>query len=88
MFLEETEQLIREVRGQRLTPEQKLVSLIPQRVEIPDDVDAIDLIERTTREPAYLDDQGTVNPRYVELHEIPKPCLKAPLRPSQGPMSC
>ena len=88
MFLEETEQLIREVRGQRLTPEQKLVSLIPEREEIPDEIDAHDLVQEVSREPLYLDSKGTLNPRYEELHDIPKACSKAPLRPSQGPMSC
>ena len=76
IYLGETEQLIREARGQRLTPEQKLVSLIPQREEIPDDLTADDLISGVSHEPMYLDSKGTLNPRYEELHEIAQGVLQ------------
>ena len=76
VFLEESEQLIRESRGQRLTHEQRLVSLLPVRNEIPEDMDATDLVEQTTGVPMYLDDQGSINPRFEELHEIAQGVLK------------
>ena len=74
-FLAETEQLIKEARGQQLTPTQKLLSLLPQREEIPNDMDAHDLVEGVSREPMYLDDLGTINPRYEELHDLAKGVL-------------
>ena len=71
IFLEETEQLIREARGQRLTPEQKLSSLIPLREEIAaSDLTVDELISDVSHEPAYLYSKGTLNPRYEELNEI------------------
>ena len=76
VFLEESEQLIREARGQRLTDEQRLVSLLPVRKDIPEDMDAVDLVEQATRVPMYLDDQGSINPRFDELHEIAQGVLR------------
>ena len=75
MFLAETEQLIKQARGQQLTATQKLVSLIPERGLVPADIDAHDLVSSVSREPIYLDDRGTVNPRYEELHEVAKGVL-------------
>ena len=57
VFLEESEQLIREARGKQLSPAQKLVSLIPHVAEAPTDLDAHDLVQGITREPMYLDDE-------------------------------
>ena len=76
VFLEESEQLIREARGQRLTDEQRLLSLLPVRKEIPEDMDATDLVQQTTRVPMYLDSQGSINPRFEELHEIAQGVLR------------
>lgn len=76
VFLEESEQLIREARGQRLSDEQRLLSLLPVRKEIPEDMDATDLVEQTTRVPMYLDDQGSINPRFEKLYEIAQGVLK------------
>ena len=70
VFLEETDQLIREAQGQQVTPEQKLLSLLPARDQFPDDVDAHELIQMTSRESMYLDDIGTINPRYEQLHDL------------------
>ncbi len=58
VFLEESEQLIRECRDKQLSPEQKLVSLIPHASEVPADVDAHDLVQEVSREPMHLDDKG------------------------------
>ena len=69
-FLAETEQLIKEARGQQLTPSQQLLSLLPHREEFPDDISALDLVEGVTREEMYLDNKGTVNPKFVELFEL------------------
>ena len=66
-FLQESEQLIREARGQRLTDELKLVSLIPHINDeaTPADLSADDLEASVSREHSCLDDQGSVvNPRY------------------------
>ena len=62
MFLAETEQLIKQARGQKLTATQKLVSLIPERGLVPADMDAHDLVSSVSREPMYLDSEGSVNP--------------------------
>ena len=75
VFLEETDQLIRQARGEQLNPEQQILSLMPDREQLKKDMDreGIDLhqvIGGFTREPMYLDDIGTPNPRYVELHEL------------------
>ena len=75
MFLAETEQLIKEARGQQLTATQKLVSLIPERGLVPADMDAHDLVSSVSREPIYLDKEGIFNPRYEELHEVAKGVL-------------
>ena len=74
-FLAETEQLIKEARGQQLTPSQKLRSLLPERGLVPADIDAHDLVSSVSREPMYLDNQGSVNPRYEELHDLAKGVL-------------
>ena len=76
MFLAETEQLIKEARGQQLTATQKLLSLLPQREQIPADLDAHDLVQGVSREPMYLDDLGTSNPRYEDLHDLAQGVLK------------
>ena len=76
MFLAETEQLIKEARGQQLTATQKLLSLLPQREQIPTGLDAHDLVQGVSREPMYLDDLGTSNPRYEELHDLAQGVLK------------
>ena len=81
VFLEESEQLIRECRGKQLSPEQKLVSLIPHAAEVPTDVDAHDLVSEVSREPMHLDDEGTVNPRYEELHGQAQDVLRGTARP-------
>ena len=81
VFLEETDQLIREAQGQQLTPEQKILSLLPVRYQIPDDLNAHDLVGMNTREPMYLDDLGTVNPHYEQLHDLAKGVLEGTARP-------
>ena len=70
VFLEETDQLIRTERGQQLTTEKKILSLLPQREEIPEDMDAHELIQLNTKGPIYLDDEGTINPRFEKLHAL------------------
>ena len=76
VFLEESEQLIREARGKQLTPQQKLVSLARHVADAPADLDAHDLVAEVSREPMYLDNEGTVNPRYEDLHGIAQDVLK------------
>lgn len=83
MFLAETEQLIKEARGQQLTATQKLLSLIPDRGLAPADMDAHELVSTVSREPMYLDEKGSVNPRYEELHEVAKACWMAQQRTSR-----
>ncbi|WP_253912361.1 tyrosine-type recombinase/integrase [Synechococcus sp. KORDI-52] len=85
VFLQETEQLIQQAQGQQQTDEQKLLSLIPKREEIPDDIDAHDLIQSVTREPTYLDSKGTVNPEYLKLYETAKNVLDGSARPMHTP---
>ena len=81
VFLAETEQLIQQARGQQLTPEQKLVSLIPHVADVPEGMDAHDLVQEVSREPMHLDDKGTVNPRYEELHGLAQDVLRGTARP-------
>ena len=81
VFLAETEQLIQQARGQQLTPEQKLTSLIPHVADVPEDMDAHDLVQEVSREPMHLDDKGTVNPRYEELHGLAQDVLRGTARP-------
>ncbi len=82
VFLEETDQLIREARGLvQTTPEQKILSLLPSRDQLPDDVDAHELIQSVTREPMYLDEEGSVNPRYEELHGLATGVLEGTAKP-------
>ena len=38
-------------------------------------MDAHDLVSSVSREPMYLDSEGSVNPRYEELHEVAKGVL-------------
>ena len=76
MFLSETEQLIKVARGQQLTATQKLISLIPDRGLAPADMDAHELVSTVSREPMYLDNQGSINPRYEELHDLAQGVLK------------
>ena len=85
VFLEETDQLIREAQGQQVTPEQKILSLLPARDQFPDDLDAHELIQMTTREPMHLDDLGTINPRYEQLHDIATGVLAGTARPPKTP---
>ena len=66
-FLSENEQLIKEARGQKLTPSQKIRSLLPERGLVP--------ASEVSREPMYLDEKGSVNPRYEELHDLAKGVL-------------
>ena len=85
VFLEETDQLIRQARGEPLTPEQQILSLLPSRDQFTEDIDAHELVSMTTREPMYLDDIGTTNPRYEQLHDLATGVLdgtaKAPKTP-------
>ena len=85
VFLEETDQLIRQARGEQLTPEQQILSLLPSRDQFTEDIDAHELVSMTTREPMYLDDIGTTNPRYEQLHDLATGVLdgtaKAPKTP-------
>jgi hypothetical protein len=74
-FLAETEQPIKEARGQKLTPSQKIRSLLPERGLVPADMDAHDLVSEVSREPMDLDEKGSVNPRYEELHDLAKGVL-------------
>ena len=76
VFLQETEQLIQQARGQQLTPEQKLVSLIPHEADVAEDMNAHDLVDSVSREPMYLDAKGTVNPKYEELHGLAQDVLR------------
>ena len=81
VFLQETEQLIQQARGKQLTSEQKLVSLIPHAADAPAVMDAHDLVQEVSREPMHLDDKGTVNPRYEELHGLAQDVLRGTARP-------
>ena len=84
VFLEETDQLLREARGLvQTTPEQKILSLLPERLQIPEDMDAHELVELNSREPMYLDDKGTVNPRYQQLHAIATGVLEGTAKPAK-----
>ena len=85
VFLEESEQLIREARGKQLSPAQKLVSLIPHIAEATSDLDAHDLVQQVSREPLHLDEEGTINPKYEELHQIAKDELKGTAKPLTRP---
>ena len=81
VFLQETEQLIQQARGQQLTPEQMLTSLIPHVDDVPPEIDAHDLVQEVSREPTRLDEKGTVNPRYGELHGLAQDVLRGTARP-------
>lgn len=80
VFLEESEQLIRECRGKQQSPEQKLVSLIPHAAEAPAELDVRDLVQQVSREPIHLDDKGTVNPRYGGLDGLAQDVLRGTAR--------
>ena len=88
VFLEESEQLIRDARGKQLSPEQKLVSLIPHASEVPTEMDAHDLVQEVSREPMHLDDKGTVIPRYEELHGLAQDVLRGTAKPMNKAESC
>ena len=76
-FLKETDQLIREARGQQVMPEQKLLSLLPMRNQFPKNVDSHDLAQTTSREFIRLDDPENINPHHEEqLHRLTKRVLK------------
>jgi integrase len=86
VFLEETDQLIRQARGEQLNPEQQILSLLPDREQLKKDMDEYGLdvhevIGGITRESMYLDDIGTPNPRYVELHELATGVLDGTAKP-------
>lgn len=81
VFLEASEQLIREGRGKELSLDQKLVSLPPQREDIPKDFNVNDLMSEVRREPMFLDSKGTVNPRHDELHELAQDVIRGTARP-------
>ena len=85
VFLQETELLIQQVQGQQQTDEQKLLSLLPKRDEIPADVGAFELVERTSTEPTYLDYKGTPNPKFVELYELAQGVLDGSARAMNTP---
>ena len=85
MFLAETEQLIKEARGQQLTATQELLSLIPDRGLAPADMDAHELVSTVSREPMYLDNQGSINPRYEELHDLAQGVLKGTAKDLKTP---
>ena len=38
-------------------------------------MDAHDLVSEVSTEPMYLDEKGSVNPRYEELHDLAKGVL-------------
>ena len=38
-------------------------------------MDAHDLVSEVRREPMYLDEKGSVNPKYEELHDLAKGVL-------------
>lgn len=52
-FYQKTEQLMQQARGQQLTPEQKLVSLIQHVDEVPAELDAHDLLQEALRVYVY-----------------------------------
>ena len=85
VFLQETELLIQQAQGQQQTDEQKLLSLLPKRDEIPADVGAFELVERTSTEPTYLDYKGTPNPKFVELYELAQGVLDGSARARNTP---
>ena len=80
IFITETDQLIQAAKGASQTPEQKLLSLLPNREEIPDEIDAHDLVKGVSKEPTYLDDNGTPNPEYERLHQLATGVLKGTAR--------
>ena len=85
VFLEQTDQLIREAQGQQITPEQKILSLLPVRDQLPKDLDAIEIVQQYSREDMHLgvDAEGEpiYNPRFEELHDLAKGVLAGTARP-------
>ena len=79
VFLAETEQLIQQARGQQLTPEQKLVSLIPHVADVPEVMDAHDLVQEVSQSHA-LGRQGNRS-RYEELQGLAQDVLRGTARP-------
>ena len=80
IFITETDQLIQAAKGASQTQEQKLLSLLPNREEIPDEIDAHDLVQGVSKEPVYLNNKGTVNPEYERLHQLATGVLKGTAR--------
>ena len=70
IFITETDQLIQAAKGASQTQEQKLLSLLPNREEIPDEIDSHDLVQGVSKEPVHLNNKGTVNPEYERLHQL------------------
>jgi integrase len=89
VFLEETDQLIREAQGQQLTPEQKILSLLLVRDQLPKDLDAIEIVQQYSREDMHLgvDAEGEpiYNPRFEQLHELATGVLAGTARPPKTP---
>ena len=82
IFITETDQLIQAAKGEQQTPEQKLLSLLPRREEIPDEIDAHQLVQGVSRQSMYLDSKGTVNPEYERLHQLATGVLAGTARPT------
>ena len=85
-FLEETDELIRQARGQQLNPEQQILSLLPNRDQLlKAEMSAYEIVETYTREPEDFgaDDEGNQipNPRFVELHELATGVLEGTAKP-------
>ena len=80
IFITETDQLIQAAKGASQTQEQKLLSLLPNREEIPDEIDAHDLVQGVSKEPVYLNNKRTVNPEYERLHQLATGVLKGTAR--------
>ena len=81
IFINETDQLIQAATGEQQTPEQQLLSLLPKRQKIPDEINAHDLVFGVSKESQYLDEQKTVNPEYQRLHQLAKDVLDGSARP-------
>ncbi|MEJ6586323.1 MAG: tyrosine-type recombinase/integrase [Synechococcus sp. ChBW.bin.23] len=82
VFLEETDQLIREARGLvQTTPQQKILSLLPSRDQFTEDMDAHELVQMNSREPMYLDEEGTINPIYEQQLAVAKGVLEGTAKP-------
>ena len=60
IFITETDQLIQAAKGDQQTPEQKLLSILPNREEISDETYAHDQVQDMSQEPIYVESKGTV----------------------------